>query len=263
MQWLRKLYGVWLLLCFILPFLFLFPLFLLIIVVKPWRRLIKPLNRFWAQCFFVGGCIPYKVTYEHKPASQQSYVYCANHTSMIDIIAMGLVVRGPYSFMGKAELNKVPLFGFMFSRLHIPVNRISKTQSYQAMKKALAHIDQGYSILMYPEGTRSKKAPKLQRFKDGAFRIAIEKQIPVVPVTLPYNWIISGNDQLPQWHRGEAIVHAPIDTTGLTMDDLPTLKKQTFTVIENELKRHQTPRPIANHRSADPSQNSSFGQINL
>lgn len=263
MKWLRKLYGVWLLLCFVVPFLVLFPFFLLIIIVKPWRHFIKPLNRFWAQCFFVGAFIPFKVTYEHTPSSRESYVYCANHTSMIDIIAMGLVVRGPYAFMGKAELNKVPLFGFMFSRLHIPVNRISKTQSYQAMQKAKDRVNKGYSILMYPEGTRSKKAFTLQRFKDGAFRIAIEKQIPVVPVTLPYNWIISGNDQLPQWHRGEAIVHPPIETKGLTMEDLPQLKQQTFTVIDNELKKHQQSRSITDHRSTNPPQNSSLGKIEL
>lgn len=182
---------------------------------------------------------------------------------MLDIIAMGLVVRGPYAFMGKAELNKIPLFGFMFSRLHIPVNRVSKTQSYQAMQKALNNVDNGFSILMYPEGTRSKKAPVLQRFKDGAFRIAIEKQIPIVPVTLPYNWKLLGNDNLPNWHRGEAIVHKPIETTGLTMDNLSELKQKTFTVIENELKKYQQPKSIANRRSANPQQNSPFGQIEL
>ncbi|EAY24729.1 lysophospholipid acyltransferase family protein [Microscilla marina] len=253
MKWFRQLYRIWLLLCFAIPFLLLLPLFIIIIFYQPGRRFIKQLNNLWARCFFVGGFIPYKVIYEAKPLSKKSYVYCANHTSVLDIIAMGLVVRGPYSFMGKAELGKIPLFGFMFSRLHIPVNRVSKTQSYQALQKALDTVDKGFSILMYPEGTRSKKAPKLQRFKDGAFKIAIEKQVPIVPVTMPYNWKILGNDSLPNWHKGKAIVHKPIETQGLTMDDLAMLKQQTFTVIDNELKKYYEPQLATERRSSNAS----------
>lgn len=264
MKWLRQLYRIWLAICFAIPFFILFPFFTIIIFYKPGRKyFIKPLNRLWAMSFFAGGLIPYKITYERKPSRGKSYVYCANHTSLLDIIAMGLVVRGPYSFMGKAELNKIPLFGFMFSRLHIPVNRVSKTQSYQAMQKAKDSVDKGFSILMYPEGTRAKKPPKLQRFKDGAFRIAIEKQIPVVPVTIPYNWKLLGNDGLPNWHRGKAIVHEAIETKGLTMDDLPALKKQTFTIIENELKKYNTSQLTADRRPSNAEQNSSLGEIKL
>lgn len=253
MKWLRQLYRIWLLICFAIPFLLLLPLFIIIIFYQPGRRFIKQLNGLWARCFFTGGFIPYKVIYEEKPSRRESYVYCANHTSALDIIAMGLVVRGPYAFMGKAELNKIPLFGFMFSRLHIPVNRVSKTQSYQAIQKALDTVDKGFSILMYPEGTRSKKAPALQRFKDGAFKIAIEKQVPIVPVTLPYNWKMLGGDSLPSWHKGLAIVHKPIETKGLTLDDLPRLKQQTFTVIDNELKKYYEPQLATERRSSDAS----------
>ena len=250
MKLLRKLYGIWLLICFAIPFLLLFPFFAFIIFHKPARRFVKQLNRVWALCFFTGGFIPYRISYRAKPSRKKSYVYCANHTSSLDIIAMGLVVRGPYVFMGKAELNKIPLFGFMFSRLHIPINRVSKTQSYQAIQKALDSVDKGFSILMYPEGTRAKNPPNLQRFKDGAFRIAIEKQIPIVPVSIPYNWKLLGNDNLPNWHKGKAIVHEPIETVGLTMDDLSMLKQKTFTIIENELKTYDTPQLITNSRSS-------------
>jgi 1-acyl-sn-glycerol-3-phosphate acyltransferase len=76
-------------------------------------------------------------------------------------------------------------------------------------------------------------------FKDGAFRAAIEKQIPIVPVTIPYNWIILPADQfLLRWHPLKVIFHEPIETTGLTLQDVDALKEKVFRIIDEELKRN-------------------------
>ena len=76
----------------------------------------------------------------------------------------------------------------------------------------------------------------MAKFKDGAFRIAIEKQIAIVPVTIPYNWIILPPDQfLLRWHPLRVIVHEPLDTKGLTMNDIDSLKQRLFTIIDEEL----------------------------
>jgi 1-acyl-sn-glycerol-3-phosphate acyltransferase len=67
----------------------------------------------------------------------------------------------------------------------------------------------------------------------------VEKQIAIVPVTIPYNWIILPPDQfLLRWHRLKVVFHEPIDTKGKTLDDVEQLKEQLFAVIDGELKRH-------------------------
>jgi len=95
---------------------------------------------------------------------------------------------------------------------------------------------------MFPEGgILSNKIPEMTRFKEGAFRAAITKQIPLVPVTLPDNWIILPDRKIPLITRGKMrmIYHSPIPTQGLTMEDIPSLKDKVYSIISNELKIRQ------------------------
>jgi 1-acyl-sn-glycerol-3-phosphate acyltransferase len=154
---------------------------------------------------------------------------------------MGVVLDHYYAFIGKSSLAKLPLFGYMFTRLHIAVDRSSRVRSYQTMQKALGTLDKGRSLMIFPEGgIISQNPPQMTPFKEGPFRMAIEKQIPIVPITLPYNWIVLPEDSglLFQWHKIKAIVHKPIVTKGMTLEDIPLLKQMTFEVIDNELKKY-------------------------
>lgn len=165
-------------------------------------------------------------------------IYCANHTSYFDIPCLFVTAPEKFTIVGKSELNKVPLFGYMFQRMYIPVNRKSAKGRYETYKRATNAIDEGKSVIFYPEGTIPRDAgPTLHRFKDGPFKIAIEKQIPIVPVTIPYNWIILPDNRryLLTNHRCEVIYHEPVPTEGLTIDDMPLLKEKTFNVIQKEL----------------------------
>ena len=85
----------------------------------------------------------------------------------------------------------------------------------------------------------TEKDPAMAKFKDGAFRIAIEKQIAIVPVTIPYNWIILPPDQfLLRWHKLKVIFHEPVETKGMTLAEIDTLKLRLFKIIDQELKQH-------------------------
>jgi 1-acyl-sn-glycerol-3-phosphate acyltransferase len=238
---LQRLFAIWGLLCFVGLFFLMLPLFHWFARDVKWHAYAAWLNKAWANLFFAGILLPYKIEYRFKPQKNQPYVFCANHTSLLDIITMGLVVPGNHTFVGKEELGKVPVFGSMFRKLHIPVNRESKIGSYRALVKSIEAVEQGKSIIIYPEGgIYGKQAPRLNPFKDGPFRIAITKQIPIVPVTILYNWLILPDDDryLAHWHRGKAIVHQAIETKGLTMQDLEALKEQTFQIIHQELQKH-------------------------
>ncbi|MES2733891.1 MAG: lysophospholipid acyltransferase family protein [Bacteroidota bacterium] len=219
----------------------LFPFFFIFLQKESWKPLAHYLNKLWAQLYFPLCAIPVEVHYVSPLDPHKPYLFCANHTSYLDIALMGLVVPHYFAFIGKSSLKKIPLFGYMFRKLHIDVDRSSWVKSHQTFRKALEVLSQGRSIVVFPEGGMVTKAPPaLTPFKDGPFRMAIEQQVPVVPITLPYNWIVLPDDNrlLFTRHLLKAIVHTPISTQGLTLADVSQLKQQAYQVIENELKKY-------------------------
>lgn len=221
-------------------FLALFPFYLLIIPVKKWHQFSFYLNRIWATVALLLVGIPTEIRGKEKLHKKQQYVYCSNHFSLLDILSFGFAPN-PVLYVGKKSLAKIPLFGFMFSRLHVTVDRGSIRNRYQALQTALHKMGDDRSLVMYPEGgIYSKEIPKMVRFKDGAFRAAIEKQIPLVPVTLPDNWIILPDVKSPLIKRREMrmIFHDPISTTGLNMQDVPALKERVYSIIDEEIHKY-------------------------
>ena len=105
--------------------------------------------------------------------------------------------------------------------------------------------------MIYPEGTIGPNPPSLLRFKNGSFRLAIEKQVPIVPFTLVDNWKLLYVDGWKMHGRpgvSRAIIHHPIETKGMTMDDLPSLKEKVFHVIESDLKKYFESPPLKEER---------------
>ncbi|MGM0580901.1 MAG: lysophospholipid acyltransferase family protein [Bacteroidota bacterium] len=236
----KQIYTLWCAIVFIGLFLLLFPLFLIIIMVPSWHKHCFYLNKFWATValFLVG--IKTEITGLDNLNPKNQYVYCANHFSLLDIVSFGFAPNSVV-YVGKSSLAKVPLFGFMFKKLHVTVNRKSLKGRYKALQMALRKMGKDRSLVMFPEGgIMSKNIPEMTRFKDGAFRAAITKQIPLVPVTLPDNWIILPDENIPLISRRKMrmIYHQPIPTLGLNMDDVPSLKEKVFKVIAEELKKY-------------------------
>ena len=96
------------------------------------------------------------------------------------------------------------------------------------------------SLIIFPEGgILTKNPPHMTPFKDGAFRVAIEKQIAIVPVTIPSNWIILPDQEplLLQWGIMSVIFHEPIITTGMSLKDVDALKETAYSIINAELKK--------------------------
>lgn len=170
----------------------------------------------------------------------KTYVFCANHFSLLDIVSFGFSPV-PIVYVGKESLAKIPLFGYMFRKLHITVKRSNPKSSFKALQDAMQSIEEGRSPVMFPEGgILTKHFPKMVRFKDGPFRAAIEKQIELVPVTLPDNWIILPDEKSPLITRKpmRMIFHDPIPTVGLNINDIDSLKKKVFTIIDNEIEKY-------------------------
>jgi 1-acyl-sn-glycerol-3-phosphate acyltransferase len=226
---------------FVILFFVAMPFFLIPILFPSQFRLTGIINRVWAKIYFPLIFIPYKIEYRFNPQKGQQFIFCPNHFSYIDIPSMGLNKVNSI-FMGKSDMEKIPLFGYMYRKLHITVDRESRKSRYITMIKAREALSQGKSLVIFPEGgIITKRPPEMTRFKDGAFRAAIEQQIPIVPVTIPYNWIILPDfTLLPKRHLMKVIFHEPVSTENMTLDDLPALKQVTYQIIDEELKKQNS-----------------------
>ena len=235
---LRWLYKLWFALVFFGSLVVLYlPFRVLLYTPRRYEKAFR-LKRCWAS-FLQWACgVPVRVE-RTTPLPRAPYVICCNHSSYLDIIQMYNVLPSYFLFMGKYELLKWPLFNIFFKGMNIAVNRGSHIEAAKAFRKAAHAIDRGTSIALFPEGTIPAYTPRMKPFKDGAFRLAIEKQVPIVPITFIDHWRLFGEplELLSRARPGiaRAVVHAPIPTQGLTMDDLVSLRRKVFEVIEGPL----------------------------
>lgn len=165
-------------------------------------------------------------------------MFVANHTSIIDIMLMLAVNDHPFVFLGKVELARIPLFGYFYRRTCILVDRGSQKSRLQAFAEAQRRLKQGNSICIFPEGgVPSNEKLILTPFKDGAFRLAIDHQIPVVPITFHDNkkrfsyTFFSGSPG-----KMRVKMHEVIPTKDKTQEDKRPLKDKTYQVILEELR---------------------------
>jgi len=179
---------------------------------------------------------------KHYLKKDQPYVYAPNHSSYLDIIILYQTFSEYFVFMGKEELANVPVFNIFFKKMNITVDRKSNVSGKRAMDRCANELDKGHSVVMFPEGTIPTIAPKLGRFKVGAFKLAIEKQVPIVPVTMLTNYkrletsgLFSGKAS-PGIAR--VIINEPIPTVGMTDEDIPSLQSTVFNIINAQLEEY-------------------------
>lgn len=243
------LYSLWCAFWFIALFLILFPFTYLFLQRESWKPYAHKINYIWGRTFFWIIGMPIVVDYQYRPDPNQTYVFCANHFSYLDIAVMGVIIRNYYAFVGKSEVKRVPLFGYMFAKLHIQVNRDHANSRAYSLAKSLRTLASGRSIVIYPEGgIRSKHPPKMHHpFKDGAFTMAIQQQVPIVPVTLLTNYQILPDRKPLRMRRRpvRAIVHSPIETRGLTLNDLERVKEETYHIIDEALMSYHNEASVA------------------
>lgn len=237
------LYRIWFYVLVALPILILFPILLISISKESWYPFFFKLARGWAKFILVGMGFRYSVEYEQIPEKGKSYMFIANHTSMTDIMLMLAAVKNPFVFVGKKELAKIPLFGFFYKRTCILVDRSSPESRRAVFLRAQRRLKQGLSICIFPEGGVPDESVLLDEFKDGAFRLAINHQIPIVPLTFAdnkkrfsYTFFSGGPGKM------RAKIHKFIDTKGLTIDDTRALNQLSRSVILKQLNQYISPK---------------------
>ena len=232
------LYRIWFYILVALPIIFLFPLLVISILKEKWYPYFFKLARFWAKFILFGMGFHWTIEREQTPEEDKSYMFIANHTSMADIMLMLVSVRNPFVFVGKRELAKIPLFGFFYKRTCILVDRSSEKSRKAVFLRAQRRLQQGVSVCIFPEGGVPEGDIVLDEFKDGAFRLAINHHIPVVPLTFLDNkkrfsyTFFSGSPG-----KMRVKIHRFLNTDKLTIADTKTLNGNARQIILNELTK--------------------------
>lgn len=231
------LWRIWFYILMAIPILVLFPFLLLFTSRTKFYPQFFMIARWWALFILYGMGFYPVIKREQRLVKGESYMLVANHTSMTDIMLMLATVKNPFVFVGKKELVKIPLFGYFYKRTCILVDRGNQRSRKEVFDRAQRRLNNGTSICIFPEGgVPEDESLLLDSFKDGAFRLAIDHQIKIVPIVFYDNkkrfpYIFTKGSP----GRMRVKIKEFIPTAGMTQDDKKTLREHTREVILNEL----------------------------
>lgn len=234
---LTRLWRIWFYLLAGIPVPFLFPfLAIALLFPKGYTFVFWIARNIWAP-FILGGSGFYtKIRYAKPLPKGTSYVLVANHTSYIDPFVMLRVSKNPFVFVGKKELVKIPIFGYLYKRAAIMVNRSDKKSRWEVYGRAEKKLALGYSICIFPEVSYEDDTVFLNPFKRGAFKIAIDHQLPVIPM------VFYDCKRKHPWHPnfgypGELRVQTyPEIHPPKSMEEVEGFQEEVRDVVENGLK---------------------------
>lgn len=229
---------IFILLMFVaLPFVLIFSAILPLHTAK---RAILVILRIWAALFSVFSF--FWITTKNKKNIDQSksHIYVGNHGSYLDAVAVCLSIPQYFSALGKIEITKVPVFGLIYKRIVVLIDRSSKESRDRSVATLKKDIANGQSILIFAEGTMNQTERPLADFYDGAFRIAIETQTPIIPFVMINNRILLPRRDPLKARPGliNTILLPEVSVAGLTMDDVPTLKKKVYDMMEEAILKN-------------------------
>lgn len=213
-----------------------YALIILLVKENPQKHMLAWSYRYARVWGAING-VRYSVSGKENVDVNGTYVFCVNHRGIADLFILPASMKDVnYRPLSKKELGDVPVIGFLFRNALVLIDRSSpesRKQGVETLKK-LIH-DEGVSPLIFPEGTRNRTDKPLKEFYDGAFRIAIEAQVPIMPVVLlNVDKVSPQGTFLLSPGRLYSKFYQPIPTTGLTLDDVDALKQQVFDLMWKE-----------------------------
>jgi 1-acyl-sn-glycerol-3-phosphate acyltransferase len=241
-QILYVIYAVLLFIAFMIP-------------VAIWSVMVLPLSRIrsgnlvyracmlWGDIWFPLVFIFHRNIYEQPIRKGQSYIFVCNHISYMDTPSIVKALRQPVRPLGKVEMTKIPIFGFIYKNAIVTVDRSStsnRAKSVQALKTVLR---KGISVLVFPEGTFNNTGKPLASFYDGAFRIAIETGTPIKPMLFldTYNRMHYSSPFSLTPGRSRCVFLDEISTDGLTLKDAAELKEKVHQAMWQKLVVYNAP----------------------
>ena len=236
------LYNVWFYALAAAGIIICLPLFFIFSLKEEWYPAFYWVARnIWAKLILMGmGLIP-KIEFSEPLIKGKNYMLTANHKSMIDVMLMLQISKNPIVFVGKKELERLPVFGYFYQRVCIMVDRENSKSRAAVYGHAERRLKQGLSLCIFAEGLVTSPDIKLAPFKNGVFRFSIHYQIPIVPMSFydcerrypyhfSYNYFVGGPGIL------RAKVHNHIETEGLNNENMESLKQKVYDFMLKDLE---------------------------
>lgn len=182
-------------------------------MVEAWSR----------RCVQAAGVTPRLIGRDHILLDDPQ-IFFANHASISDICILGTVLPVEFKWLARKEIFRVPFIGWHIERTgHLKIDRGNRGEAMRLLQEAGRRIRGGKNVIVFPEGTRSPDG-RLQPFKKGVFHLAVEAQVPIVPIRLLGSERIAprGTMRLGAGNV-DVVVCPPIPTKGTTVEDIPRL----------------------------------------
>ncbi len=235
---LRLLWRTWFIIIAALPVIVFAPV-IYVSIAFDMQKLFTWIKHLWGSwvLFWLGFRV--EADQQAKINPKKSYIIIGNHTSMMDIMVLLKLIRLPFVFVGKKELSKIPIFGYLYQKSNVMVDRNSPQSRKEVYNQVQKFIKDGNSIAIYPEGGVPDPEVLLAPFKIGAFRMAIEHQLPIIPMVYYDN-----KEKFPFdiWKGSPGKLRVKIlpviSTEGLTLKDVDDLRDYAYNLIYNELMNY-------------------------
>ncbi len=234
-------WRLWFFIVFLFTFFSFLPLLFIFTGLYKKEETVCYIARYWSKIILFTSFIYPKIEWEEKINLNQPYIICANHASSLDIPFILSIINLPIQFIGKVELSKIPLFGYFFKHNSVIVNRKNKKDGYNAFLNANKKLQKNISICIFPEGGIPPKNIFLKNFKNGAFKLASENNIKIIPITMPDNKLM-----FPQTYydgypgRARIKVHKHIDPTRIKKNTPDNMKELVYNIIFDQLKKYES-----------------------
>lgn len=164
-----------------------------------------------------------------------SCVFVLNHQAIFDGFLVLSYINKDISLIAKKEIKRIPLISSWFKEINtIFIDRKNLKESVKAIKKGIEMIKNGYSVVIFPEGTRSL-GKQMNKFKKGSFKLALMTKVPIVPVTLNGTYRILETGNKVRGNRAEMIIHPPVYTDKLSKKEEDELNQKIFNIINDQL----------------------------
>lgn len=180
-----------------------------------------------------------RVVYKNREilSRYSAYVLVSNHSSLLDVLAAGLAVPDNFKGLAKKEISRIPFLRLYFNLVAVYVDRSDAESRARSLERCTQVLRSGHPLLIFPEGTRNRTNSVLLPFRDGAFKMAIRAQCPVIPFLLPDNRFLMPMRN-PLLRKGTLRIHYldPISTHDLTLEDVSYLREKVRAFMEENLK---------------------------
>jgi len=239
LKFIKAIYSIYAAITFIAVMLLIFPFAIISSFFGRIRggNMVYRLCIVWADLWFPLIGVWHKRIFEVPHDKTKQYIFVTNHISYLDAAIIPKAYRQPVRPLGKVEMSKVPVFGFIYRNAIVTVDRSSPENRASSVRVLKSIISKGISVLVFPEGTFNMGTTPLKDFYDGAFRVAIETQTPVKPVLfldaytrMPYESLF-----LMTPGKSRIVYLDEIPVNGYTLENVKELKDKVYAVMEKKL----------------------------